>query len=65
MYEHYNYEWILRSPKTKGERIAQLRQLNAKGKLSRRCCIQAIRLIMEYGITEKYATQLFEGKVVL
>ena len=62
MYEHYNYEWILRSRKSKEERIAQLRQLNAKGKLSRRCCIRAIRIIMEYGITEKYATQLLEGE---
>jgi len=49
----------------KPECIAKVQNLYSKGKISYRMSIYSIRVIMEFGIMEKFAIQLLRGEVKL
>lgn len=65
MYQ-YHYQWLVYTPKTpKKSAVERIRQLHDKEKMSRRSSINAIRVIMEFGITREFATALLDGKEIL
>ena len=63
MYISNRGELVICSGK-KPESIAKVQSLHANGKISRRMAMYSVRVIMGFGITETFVTQLLEGEIV-